>query len=230
MHLGGESPLRAVMTGTASLGKGAHREVGSDGSWRRNPDSTNRNRIRSRPGGVTRHWTGRPKSHSDTPVGKSGGDRGKDAGLTLGGLRDRLPGGGLPQRQRSGKGAEKSAEAIVVPTSRDEGPNSLLQGASREDSMGVERQQGRAYQLSLFEGEEGAVRPGVSGEGGTGTAAYEECRPSAIVGNQHKWDSLGPERSGVWKSLGELLEGPVMKSSPVDVLGLHLGGCGLADF
>ncbi len=29
------------------------------------------------------------------------------------------------------------------------------------------------------------------------------------VGNQHKWDSLGPERSEVWKSLGELPEGPV---------------------
>ena len=42
------------------------------------------------------------------------------------------------------------------------------------------------------------------------------------VGNQHKWDSLGPERSGVWKSLGELPEGPVMKSSPVDGLSLHL--------
>ncbi len=92
---------------------------------------------------------------------------------------------GLPQRQRSGKGAEESAEAIVVPTRRDEGPNSLLQGASREDSMGVERQRGMAYQLSLFEGEEGAVRPGVSGEGGTGTAAYEEQqRPTGLSGNE----------------------------------------------
>ncbi len=51
-----------------------------------------------------------------------------------------------------------------------------------------------------------------------------------IVGNQHKWDSLGPERSDVWKSLGELPEGPVMKSSPIDGLGLHLDGGGLADF
>jgi hypothetical protein len=42
------------------------------------------------------------------------------------------------------------------------------------------------------------------------------------VGNQHKWDSLGPERSGVGKSLGELPEGPVMKSSPIDRLSLHL--------
>ena len=32
MHLGGESPLRAVMAGTASLGNGAYREVGSEGS------------------------------------------------------------------------------------------------------------------------------------------------------------------------------------------------------
>ena len=46
--------------------------------------------------------------------------------------------------------------------------------------MGVERQQSRAYQLSLFEGEEGVVRHGVPGEGGTGTAACEEQqRPTA---------------------------------------------------
>jgi len=46
--------------------------------------------------------------------------------------------------------------------------------------MGVERQQGRAYQLSLFEGEEEAVRPGAGGDGGTGTAACEEQqRPTA---------------------------------------------------
>jgi len=45
MQLGVESPLRAEVTGTASLGKGAHREVGSEGSRKRNPDPTNRNRI-----------------------------------------------------------------------------------------------------------------------------------------------------------------------------------------
>ncbi len=46
--------------------------------------------------------------------------------------------------------------------------------------MGVERQQGRADQLFLFEGEEGAVRPGAGSEGGTGTAACEEQqRPTA---------------------------------------------------
>jgi len=50
------------------------------------------------------------------------------------------------------------------------------------------------------------------------------------VGNQHKGDTLGPERSGVGKSLGGLPEGPVMKSSPIDGLGLHFDGGGLADF
>ncbi len=50
------------------------------------------------------------------------------------------------------------------------------------------------------------------------------------VGNQHKWDSLGPERSGVGTSLGGLPEGPVMESSPIDGLNLHLDGRGLADY
>ena len=46
---------------------------------------------------------------------------------------------GLPHRRRWGKAREKSAEAIVVPKCRDEGLNPLLQGASREDSMGIEQ-------------------------------------------------------------------------------------------
>ncbi len=81
---------------------------------------------------------------------------------------------GLPYRQRWGKALEKSAEAIVVPTGRDEGPNLLLQGASREDSMGLERRQGMVYQPSLLEWGKETVRPGVPGEGGTGTVASEE--------------------------------------------------------
>ncbi len=87
---------------------------------------------------------------------------------------------GLPHRQRWGKAPEKSAEAIVVPTGRDEGPNPLLQGASREDSMGLERRQGMVYQLSLIEWRKETVCPGVPGEGGTGTGASEEQqRPTA---------------------------------------------------
>ena len=57
-----------------------------------------------------------------------------------------------------------------------------------------------------------------------------EARRIRIVGDQHKWDSLGPERSEVWKSLGELPEGPVMESSPVDSLSLHIDGCVFADY
>ena len=40
--------------------------------------------------------------------------------------------------------------------------------------MCVERQEGRWIQLSLFEGKEGHMRHGASGEGGTGAAAHEE--------------------------------------------------------
>jgi RNA-directed DNA polymerase len=44
--------------------------------------------------------------------------------------------------------------------------------------MDVEQQQGTWTQLRLFEVGEGNVRPGVSGEGGTGTAAFEEWQAS----------------------------------------------------
>jgi RNA-directed DNA polymerase len=56
--------------------------------------------------------------------------------------------------------------------------------------MDVEQQQGTWTQLSLFERKEGSVRPGVSGEGGTGPAACEEWqaftasnRERALTGN-----------------------------------------------
>jgi len=44
--------------------------------------------------------------------------------------------------------------------------------------MGAEQQQGTWTQLSLFEGKVGSVRPGASGEGGTGSAAFEEWQAS----------------------------------------------------
>jgi RNA-directed DNA polymerase len=47
--------------------------------------------------------------------------------------------------------------------------------------MGAERQQGTWYQLSLFEGMKDDVRHGAGGEGGTGSAAYEEPQtPTAL--------------------------------------------------
>jgi hypothetical protein len=86
VYLGGESPLRAVMTGTASRSKGVRREAGSEGSVRQNSDSTSRNRIEGQRSGVTQHWMGMPDNHLGQCGGKSGGDRGKGTRLTLGGL------------------------------------------------------------------------------------------------------------------------------------------------
>ena len=77
-------------------------------------DSTNRNRIQGRRGGVIRQWTETPESHSDTHAGKSGGRRAKEAQLTLGDLLvcpdepDYRDGNGV------GRTWEKSAEAVVV--------------------------------------------------------------------------------------------------------------------
>ena len=50
--------------------------------------------------------------------------------------------------------------------------------------MEVEQQQGTWTQLSLFEREEGSVRPNVSGEGGTGSAAYEEWQASTALNRE----------------------------------------------
>ena len=49
-------------------------------------------------------------------------------------------------------------------------------------------------------------------------------RDAAIiaVGNQQKWDTLRPERSWVGWRCGELPEGPVVASSPLDGLSLYL--------
>ncbi|MCH7622347.1 MAG: hypothetical protein IH870_10675, partial [Chloroflexi bacterium] len=90
-------------------------------------------------------------------AGKSGGDRGKDVGIALGDLWGCPDGIGTTAPATVGEGPGEVSRgpfgrlrrAIVVPAGRDEGPNPLLQGASREDSMGIERRQGTVYQLSL---------------------------------------------------------------------------------
>lgn len=86
---GGESPLRAVMTGTARLGKGYRREAGSEGSRKQSAVTwTRRTEIGSgRRGGVTRQRTGTPNRHPDTLAGKSGEAQVKVSRLTLGDLR-----------------------------------------------------------------------------------------------------------------------------------------------
>jgi RNA-directed DNA polymerase len=50
--------------------------------------------------------------------------------------------------------------------------------------MDVEQQQGTWTQLRLFEGEMDSVRPGASGEGGTGPAAYEEWQASTALNRE----------------------------------------------
>jgi RNA-directed DNA polymerase len=50
--------------------------------------------------------------------------------------------------------------------------------------MDVERQQGTWTQLSFFEEEVGSVRPGASGEGGTGPAAFEEWQASTVLNRE----------------------------------------------
>jgi hypothetical protein len=47
--------------------------------------------------------------------------------------------------------------------------------------MDAEQQQGTWIQLSLFQEEMGSVRPGASGEGGTGPAASEEWQASTAL-------------------------------------------------
>ena len=51
--------------------------------------------------------------------------------------------------------------------------------------MGIERRQGTVYQLSLLEWGEEAVRPGVPGEGGTGTGVSEE-QPATTVSERKR--------------------------------------------
>ena len=86
MRVGGVSPLRAVMVGTARAGQGVHREVESEGS--RSPKlGLDEQKPDRRP--VAR---GHAAMDADARLpygranGKSGEARGKDASLNLGGL------------------------------------------------------------------------------------------------------------------------------------------------
>jgi RNA-directed DNA polymerase len=60
--------------------------------------------------------------------------------------------------------------------------------------MDVEQQQGTWTQLSLFERVEGSVRPGASGEGGTGPAANEEWQASTALNRERALTSDLMER------------------------------------
>ena len=60
--------------------------------------------------------------------------------------------------------------------------------------MDVEQQQGTWTQPSLFEVGEGSVRPGASGEGGTGSAAFEEWQASTASNRERALTSDLMER------------------------------------
>src|SRR5205814_2077203 len=60
-----------------------------------------------------------------------------------------------------------------------EGPNSLMQGAVGDDSMGVERQQGGFYQRLLFEEWEEKPRHDQDGEARSLSVRHEEPQTSA---------------------------------------------------
>jgi len=62
---------------------------------------------------------------------------------------------------------------------RHEGPNSLMQGAVGDDSMGVERQPGRFYQKSLIEWLEESLRLDQDGEARSRSVRSEEPQASA---------------------------------------------------
>ncbi|MFB3092678.1 MAG: hypothetical protein ACE1ZD_05690 [Dehalococcoidia bacterium] len=66
-------------------------------------------------------------------VGKSGGDRGKHVWLTLGGLPACPDGIGTTAAATVREGPGEVSRGHSSPRGRDEGPNLLLQGGSRED-------------------------------------------------------------------------------------------------
>ena len=96
------------------------REASWGGSWRRSPGSRNTNRIRPQRQGESarddeaRYLSGRR-------LGQCGGRGTKVLVLTRGGL-PACP-LGLPARQRVGMREQESAEVVVGPLARAEGPN-----------------------------------------------------------------------------------------------------------
>lgn len=163
-----------------------------------NSDSTNRNRIQGRRGGVIRQWTEMPNSHPDAHAGKSGERRAKEAQLIPG--RSPRPSGraGLPRRQRRGKdlgevsrgrssspvhAADRKIKSVGRSNHASEGRMKgrifLAKESVGDDSMGAERQQGRPYQRLLFPELEEGLRPGSPGEGGTGSGTFEESQTPA---------------------------------------------------
>ena len=127
VNLGGASPLRAVMTGTARLGKGVRREAESEGS--RCPElGLDEQKPDTRPA-----WWGNPAMDGDARIvirtrttGKSGEARAKEPRLTLGDLpsvraiRTTAPATGRdgPGEVSRGRSSRVAAGEVTMPRER----------------------------------------------------------------------------------------------------------------
>jgi hypothetical protein len=176
VNLGGASPLRAVMTGTASRSKGVRREAESEGSVRQNSDLTNRNRIEGQRSGVTRQWTGRPNSHPGAAGVNPAGTEGKrhdlpwEVSVSVWVSQTTVLATGREGHREVSRGHSSQRRA-------DEGPNPLRQGADEDTRWMWSNSKARGPSW-------GSVRPGASGEGGTGPAAYEEWQASTALNRE----------------------------------------------
>ena len=122
---GGESPLRAVMSGTVRLSKGAGREAGSEGSDGGEASVTGVQTRRTGTGykadatWAIGQWTEMPHSHPDDATVNPAGPGPGTQRLTVGGLHARLQ--RLSAGQPAERGMEKSAEAVVAAATKRRG-------------------------------------------------------------------------------------------------------------
>ena len=68
---------------------------------------------------------------------------------------------------------EKSAEAIVTRKDRVKGRIAQRKEPVGDDSMGAKHPKAEGYQLALFHNQEGLTHHDASGDGRTGTGAFE---------------------------------------------------------
>src|SRR3972149_4997781 len=125
--------------------------------------------------------------------GKSGGARGKETRLNLGGLSlwsPRRPAGAATPGDGTGEvsrgHSSRSASVAAATLLADEGPNPWMQGAVGPISMSAKQQQGELYQRLLFEERAESPRHGEGSKGGTRPSPREE---------QQAFTATGPARA-----------------------------------
>ena len=90
--------------------------------------------------------------------------------------------------------------------------------------MGVERQEGRWSQLSLFEGQEGHVRHGGGDEGGTGAAPREEPQATTALNRERALASEKMERICERENLNRAYKRVRRNKGAPGVDGMTVGG------